>query len=223
MLSELRGKRHGCVHRAVSFVPNAGNGGNVLPRTPARRPAHGQARPLGGVPALRGRRYALDVPAGLVGFADLARNGEIAGHVDVAMSTWPRLTGAAGALKDRATAANGAGIEREAERRRGPGPSLPWSARAGSDRMNKSEMVNRVAGEAQVTRDAAEAAVGAVFSAVGEALARGEPVAIMGFGTFTRKSRPAPRGPERRAPASASPSERRARCPSRPARPSGRR
>ena len=47
----------------------------------------------------------MDVPAGLVGFADLAGNGEIAGHVDVAMSTWPRLTGAAGALKDRATAA----------------------------------------------------------------------------------------------------------------------
>ena len=60
--------------------------------------------------------------------------------------------------------------------------------------MNKSEMVNRVAGEAQVTRDAAEAAVGAVLSAVGEALARGEPVAIMGFGTFTRKSRPAREG-----------------------------
>ena len=30
--------------------------------------------------------------------------------------------------------------------------------------MNKSEMVDRVAGERQVTRDAAEAAVGAVFS-----------------------------------------------------------
>ena len=44
----------------------------------------------------------------------------------------------------------GARNEREAERRRDPGPSLPWSARVGSDRVKKSEMVIRVAGEAQV-------------------------------------------------------------------------
>ena len=37
----IAGKRHGRVHRAVSFVPIAGNGGDVLPRTPVRRPAHG--------------------------------------------------------------------------------------------------------------------------------------------------------------------------------------
>ena len=34
--------------------------------------------------------------------------------------------------------------------------------------MNKSEIVNRVTSETQVTRDAAEAVVGAVFSAIGE-------------------------------------------------------
>ena len=60
--------------------------------------------------------------------------------------------------------------------------------------MNKSEIVNRGSSETQVTRDAAEAAVGAVFSAIVEALARGETVAIMGFGTFTRKSWPAREG-----------------------------
>ena len=60
--------------------------------------------------------------------------------------------------------------------------------------MNKWEMVIRVAGEAQVKRDAAETALGAVFSAIGEALARGETVTIVGFGTFARKSRPAREG-----------------------------
>ena len=33
--------------------------------------------------------------------------------------------------------------------------------------------------------------IGAVFSAIGEALARGDTVTIAGFGTFARKSRPA--------------------------------
>ena len=38
--------------------------------------------------------------------------------------------------------------------------------------------------------------IGAVFSAIGEALARGDTVTIAGFGTFARKSRAGSRGPE---------------------------
>ena len=34
----------------------------------------------------------------------------------------------------------------------------------------------------------------AVFAAVGDSLAKGEPVSIAGFGTFTTKSRPARQG-----------------------------
>ena len=44
----VAGNCDGCVHGAVSVVPIVGNGGDVLPRTPARRPAHGQTLPLRG-------------------------------------------------------------------------------------------------------------------------------------------------------------------------------
>ena len=50
-------KRLGWLHGAVSFVPVVGNGGDVLPRTSTRRPAHGPAPPPGGVCAtIRGQR-----------------------------------------------------------------------------------------------------------------------------------------------------------------------
>ena len=46
-----------------------------------------------------------------------------------------------------------------------------------------------------VTKPAAEGAVGAVFAAIAEALARGcEDVTVAGFGRFFRKSRPAREG-----------------------------
>ena len=60
--------------------------------------------------------------------------------------------------------------------------------------VKKSDIVERVAGEAGVTRSAAEDAVGAVFSAITGALARGEDVTVAGFGKFSRKSRPAREG-----------------------------
>ena len=60
--------------------------------------------------------------------------------------------------------------------------------------MKKAEIVERVAGEAGITKQAAQAAVGSVFDAIGEALARGEDVSIVGFGRFTRKDRPAREG-----------------------------
>ena len=60
--------------------------------------------------------------------------------------------------------------------------------------MNKAELVTHVATEASVTRATAERLVGVVFSAIADALAREEPVAIAGFGTFATRSRAARRG-----------------------------
>ena len=60
--------------------------------------------------------------------------------------------------------------------------------------MNKAELVTHVATEASVTKATAERLVGAVFSAIADALAREEPVAIAGFGTFATRSRAARRG-----------------------------
>ena len=83
--------------------------------------------------------------------------------------------------------------------------------------MKKSDILNRIASEALVTKLAADAAFNVVFSSIGEALARGESVTIAGFGTFSAKRRPARTG---RNPRTGEPIAigRRTRCPSRQAR-----
>ena len=60
--------------------------------------------------------------------------------------------------------------------------------------MNKRDIVERVAGEADIGKQAAEAAVEAVFASIVGALARGEDVAVAGFGRFARTDRPAREG-----------------------------
>ena len=60
--------------------------------------------------------------------------------------------------------------------------------------MNKSEIAGRVADRIGTSQSAAGDAVDAVFEAVSESLAKGEEVRIVGFGTFTTKSRPARTG-----------------------------
>ena len=60
--------------------------------------------------------------------------------------------------------------------------------------MKKADIVERVAGEAGIAKQAADAAVGAVFASIAEALARSEDVAIAGFGRFVRTERPAREG-----------------------------
>ena len=60
--------------------------------------------------------------------------------------------------------------------------------------MKKRDMVERVAGEAGIAKGAAEAAVGAVFASIAEALARGEEVTVAGFGRFARTERAAREG-----------------------------
>ncbi len=53
--------------------------------------------------------------------------------------------------------------------------------------MNKTELVAAVATKADLSKKDAEAAVKAVLDAVTEALADGEKVALVGFGTFEVK------------------------------------
>lgn len=57
--------------------------------------------------------------------------------------------------------------------------------------MNKTELVNAVALKSGLKKADAEGAVNAVFAAVKEAVAKGEKVQLIGFGTFEAKERAA--------------------------------
>lgn len=60
--------------------------------------------------------------------------------------------------------------------------------------MNKSELVSSVAEKAELTKKDAEKAVNALFSAIEEALAKGDKVQLVGFGTFEVRERSARKG-----------------------------
>ena len=60
--------------------------------------------------------------------------------------------------------------------------------------MNKTELVAAVAAKAELSKKDAEAAVKAVIESVTEALADGDKVALVGFGTFEVKTRAARTG-----------------------------
>lgn len=51
--------------------------------------------------------------------------------------------------------------------------------------MNKTELVNAIAEKAQLTKVQAKAALEATMEAIGEELAKGEKVALVGFGTYS--------------------------------------
>lgn len=53
--------------------------------------------------------------------------------------------------------------------------------------MNKTELINVVAAEADLNKKQAEAAVGAVVNAIIEAMKAGDKVQLIGFGTFEVK------------------------------------
>ncbi len=55
--------------------------------------------------------------------------------------------------------------------------------------MSKSELIAAVAEKAGLKKKDAEAAVNAVFDSIGEKLAAGEKVQLIGFGTFSVKER----------------------------------
>ena len=60
--------------------------------------------------------------------------------------------------------------------------------------MNKTELVSSVAEKAEITKKEAEKVVSAVFASLEEALAKGEKVQLVGFGTFEVKERAARTG-----------------------------
>ncbi len=60
--------------------------------------------------------------------------------------------------------------------------------------MNKAELISSVAEKAEMTKKDAEKAVKAVFAAIEEALAAGEKVQLVGFGTFEVRARAARTG-----------------------------
>lgn len=60
--------------------------------------------------------------------------------------------------------------------------------------MNKTELIGAVAEKASMTKKNSEKAVNAVLAAVQEALAKGEKVQLVGFGTFEVRQRAARTG-----------------------------
>ena len=60
--------------------------------------------------------------------------------------------------------------------------------------MNKTELIEIVAKEANLKKKDADAAVSAVFAAIEKALVDGEKVQLIGFGTFEVKDRAAKTG-----------------------------
>ena len=60
--------------------------------------------------------------------------------------------------------------------------------------MNKTDLVNAVASKAEISKKDAEAAVSAVVSSISEALAGGEKVQLVGFGSFEVRDRAAKQG-----------------------------
>ena len=60
--------------------------------------------------------------------------------------------------------------------------------------MTKVELINAVAQSAEITKKDAEKAVNATIEAITEALACGEKVSLVGFGTFETRERPARTG-----------------------------
>lgn len=51
--------------------------------------------------------------------------------------------------------------------------------------MNKTELVNAIAEKANLSKVDAKAALDAAVATIGEALAKGDKVALLGFGTFS--------------------------------------
>ena len=60
--------------------------------------------------------------------------------------------------------------------------------------MNKSELIEIAAREADISKAAAEKALSAMIGAVVETVSKGEPVTLIGFGTFKSSKRAARTG-----------------------------
>jgi DNA-binding protein HU-beta len=60
--------------------------------------------------------------------------------------------------------------------------------------VNKTDLIEKVAQEADLSKAAAGRAVNAVFDSISDSLSKGEEVGIVGFGTFAVSERPARQG-----------------------------
>lgn len=60
--------------------------------------------------------------------------------------------------------------------------------------MNKTELIDKVAKESDLSKAAAEQVVNSVFSAITEAMKSGDKVTLVGFGTFSTSERAAREG-----------------------------
>lgn len=60
--------------------------------------------------------------------------------------------------------------------------------------MNKSDLVNAVAQQADLSKDKADLAVSAIFEQITNSLSRDESVTLIGFGTFAQSHRAARTG-----------------------------
>ena len=60
--------------------------------------------------------------------------------------------------------------------------------------MNKAELVNEVSGEVGLSKRETRKVVDAIIGTIGDTLAKGEKVTLVGFGTFRVRSRKARRG-----------------------------
>ncbi len=60
--------------------------------------------------------------------------------------------------------------------------------------MNKADLITQVSEKAEITKKDADKAVTAILSAIEEALAKGDKVQLVGFGTFETKERAARKG-----------------------------
>ncbi len=60
--------------------------------------------------------------------------------------------------------------------------------------MNKTDLISSIAEKAELTKKDSEKALGAVFESISDALAEGEKVQLIGFGTFEVRERAARKG-----------------------------
>lgn len=60
--------------------------------------------------------------------------------------------------------------------------------------MNKGELIDKVAAEAEVTKKQADAVITAALEAIMDAVSEGDKVTLVGFGTFERRDRQAREG-----------------------------
>lgn len=60
--------------------------------------------------------------------------------------------------------------------------------------MNKTELINAIAEKANITKVQAKAALDATINTVSEQLAKGDKVALVGFGTFSVSEKTARKG-----------------------------